>query len=102
MLGPTNTYKDYIPFWFVSQYTNAVLPIILLVVYMKLRLKDIREDRDIKQVDVAKFLNCTQVCYSRYENEQRDIPLNTLCLLAEFFDTTTDYILGLTDNPNKH
>lgn len=69
---------------------------------MKLRLKDIREDRDIKQVDVAKFLNCTQVCYSRYENEQRDIPLNILCLLAEFFNTTTDYILGLTDNPNKH
>ncbi|MDE6723303.1 MAG: helix-turn-helix domain-containing protein [Eubacterium sp.] len=69
---------------------------------MKLRLKDIREDRDIKQVDVATFLNCTQVCYSRYENGQRDIPLNTLCLLAEFFNTTTDYILGLTDNPNKH
>ena len=69
---------------------------------MKLRLKDIREDRDIKQIDVAKFLNCTQVCYSRYENGQRDIPLNTLCLLSEYFNTTTDYILGLTDNPNKH
>lgn len=68
---------------------------------MKLRLKDIREDRDLKQIDVAKFLNCTQVCYSRYENGKRDIPLNVLCLLAEYFDTTTDYILGLTDNPNK-
>ncbi|MDE6384989.1 MAG: helix-turn-helix domain-containing protein [Eubacterium sp.] len=68
---------------------------------MKLRLKDIREDRDIKQIDVANYLNCTQVCYSRYENGQRDIPLNTLCLLAKYFNTTTDYILGLTDNPNK-
>ena len=69
---------------------------------MKLRLKDIREDKDIKQIDVARFLNCTQVCYSRYENGQRDIPLHTLCLLADLFDTTTDYILGLTDKPNKH
>ncbi len=68
---------------------------------MKLRLKDIREDRDIKQIDIANYLNCTQVCYSRYENGQRDIPLNTLCLLAKYFNTTTDYILGLTDNPNK-
>ncbi len=69
---------------------------------MKLRLKDIREDKDIKQVDIAKFLNCTQVCYSRYENGQRDIPLNILCMLAEYFNTSTDYILGLTDNPNKN
>ncbi len=68
---------------------------------MKLRLKDIREDKDIKQMEVAAFLNCSQVCYSRYENGQRDIPLNTLCLLAEFFNTTTDYILGLTDNPSR-
>lgn len=68
---------------------------------MKLRLKDIREDKDIKQMEVAAFLNCSQVCYSRYENGQRDIPLNTLCLLAEFFNTSTDYILGLTDNPSR-
>lgn len=68
---------------------------------MKLRLKDIREDNDIKQIEIAKFLNCSQVCYSRYENGQRDIPLHILCLLAEYFNTSTDYILGLTDNPDK-
>lgn len=68
---------------------------------MYLRLKDIREDKDIKQEDVAKYLNCSQVCYSRYENGKRNIPLKTLCMLAQYFDTTTDYILGLTDNPDK-
>lgn len=67
---------------------------------MNLRLKDIREDKDITQKEIAGYLNCTQVCYSRYENGKRDIPLKTLCLLAEYFNTTTDYILGLTDDPN--
>lgn len=66
-----------------------------------MRLKDIREDKDIKQEDVAKYLNCSQVCYSRYENGKRNFPLKTLCMLAQYFDTTTDYILGLTDNPDK-
>ncbi len=61
---------------------------------MKLRLKDIREDLDITQKEVADYLNCSQVCYSRYENEKREIPLSVLCQLAEYFNTTTDYILG--------
>ncbi len=69
---------------------------------MKLRLKEMREDRDIKQKDIALYLNCSQVCYSRYENAQRDIPLQTLCDLADYFDTSTDYILGLTSNPKKN
>ena len=68
---------------------------------MKLRLKDIREDNDITQTEVARFLNCSQVCYSRYENGQRDIPLKVLCQLANYFDTSTDYILGLTDDHCK-
>ncbi|MGN1420476.1 MAG: helix-turn-helix domain-containing protein [Eubacterium sp.] len=68
---------------------------------MKLRLKDLREDADVLQKDVAEFLQCSQVCYSRYENGNRDIPLDTLCRLADFFDTSTDYILGRTDNSEK-
>lgn len=72
------------------------------VVYMKLRLKDIREDRDLTQSDIAKVINCTQVCYSRYETGQRDIPLSTLCKLSEYFCVSTDYILGLTNNPKKN
>lgn len=64
---------------------------------MKLRIKDIREDNDLLQKDVADYLQCTQVCYSRYENGKRDIPLESLCKLAKFYNTTTDYLLGLTD-----
>lgn len=42
------------------------------------RIRDLREDRDLKQQDLADYLNCSQVCYSRYENGQRDIPLETI------------------------
>lgn len=62
-----------------------------------LRLKDLREDADLRQIDVAKKLNCTQTCYSNYELELRDIPTKILKELALFFETSTDYILGLTD-----
>jgi len=69
---------------------------------MELRLRDLREDKDLLQKDVAEFLQCTQVCYSRYENGQRDIPLITLCKLSEYFEVSTDYLLGLTDNPIRN
>ena len=82
-----------IPFWFgYNKFGDD----------MNLRLKDIREDKDITQKEIARFLNCSQVCYSRYENGQRDIPLKTLCNLAKYFNTTTDYILGLTNNPHEN
>lgn len=69
--------------------------------YMNLRIKEMREDRDIKQSELAELLKCSQVCYSRYENGQREIPLEALCILAEFYNTTTDYLLGLTDSYQK-
>lgn len=75
--------------------------IIILVMYMNLRIKEMREDRDIKQSELAELLKCSQVCYSRYENGQREIPLEALCILAEFYNTTTDYLLGLTDSYQK-
>ena len=46
------------------------------------RIRDLREDRDLKQQDLADYLNCSQVCYSRYENGQRDIPLETISKIA--------------------
>lgn len=61
------------------------------------RLRDLREDADLKQVDVAQFLNCTQVCYSHYELGKRDIPTEILIKLARLYGTSTDYILGVTD-----
>lgn len=67
-----------------------------------MRLRDIREDRDIKQETVARYLNIRQSTYSQYETEKRQIPLDALIKLALLFDTSTDYILGLTNNPKPY
>lgn len=60
------------------------------------RLRDLREDRDLKQDDIAKVLNVSQTNYSKYELGKINIPLETLKKLARFYDTSIDYILGLT------
>ena len=62
-----------------------------------MRLKDLREDADVTQKQIATFLNIKQNTYSQYENEQRQIPLEALIKLAGFFETSTDYILEITD-----
>ena len=61
------------------------------------RIRELREDRDLKQKDIADYLHCTQVAYSRYELGTRDIPTEVLISLARYHNTSTDYILGLTD-----
>ncbi|MBQ6873912.1 MAG: helix-turn-helix transcriptional regulator [Clostridia bacterium] len=66
------------------------------------RIKDLREDRDLKQQDIANYLKCSQVCYSYYENGHRDIPTDVLIRLSKFYNTSVDYLLGLTDNPEKY
>ena len=62
-----------------------------------MRLKDIREDNDITQKTLSEYLNIKQNTYSQYETGQRQIPIEALIKLAIYFDTSTDYILGLTD-----
>ena len=62
------------------------------------RIRNLREDHDLKQEDIARLLHCTQACYSNYETGKRDIPTEVLIQLAHFYRTSTDYILGLTDN----
>lgn len=62
-----------------------------------LRIKDIREDKDLLQKDVADFLNVSQTNYSKYELGKINIPINTLRKMAIFFDTSIDYLSGLTD-----
>ena len=62
-----------------------------------MRLRDLREDRDMTQQALAERLHIRQSTLSQYENGQRQIPLNTLIALALFFDTSTDYLLGLTN-----
>lgn len=61
------------------------------------RFKDIREDRDLLQTDIAKVLKTTQCQYSLYENGIRSIPIEKLITLAKFYNVSTDYLLGLTD-----
>jgi len=61
------------------------------------RIRDLREDADLRQKDVAAYLNCTQVSYSNYELGKRDIPTEVLIRLAVYYRTSTDYLLGLTE-----
>ena len=67
-----------------------------------MRLRDIREDSDVTQKEIAEHLHVKQNTYSQYENGQRQIPLNCLIALARYYKTSTDYILGLTDNKNPY
>ena len=62
-----------------------------------MRLKDLREDADIKQQTIAEYLNIRQNTYSQYENGQRQVPLDVLIALARYYGVSTDYILELTD-----
>lgn len=64
------------------------------------RLKELREDKDLKQIYIAEFLNMKQEQYSRYETGKRDIPLDCLIQLADFYNTSTDYILERTNKKN--
>ncbi len=64
---------------------------------MPLRIRDLREDKDLRQQDLADLLHCSQVTYSRYELGMRDIPTEVLIQLAQFYNTSVDYLLGLTD-----
>lgn len=66
------------------------------------RLRELREDNDLLQKDIAEILNCTQVCYSRYELGKRDIPTDVLVELADYYSVSIDYILGQTDNPERN
>ena len=61
------------------------------------RIRDLREDSDLSQREIADALNCSQQAYSNYELGQRDIPTATLIQLAQFYQTSVDYILSLTN-----
>ncbi len=69
---------------------------------MFLRLKDLRIDNDFNQKNIADFLNCSQVAYSYYEINKRQIPLELLCKLSSFYNVSVDYILGLTNETKPY
>ena len=61
------------------------------------RIRNLREDRDLKQEDIASFLHCSQACYSNYENGKRDVPTAVLQALADFYGVSVDYLIGRTN-----
>lgn len=61
------------------------------------RLRDLREDADLNQTQVAKFLGMSQTGYSKYETGENDIPTQVLIKLAGFYNTSIDYLLGISD-----
>ena len=66
------------------------------------RIRDLREDHDLTQKKLSLILNCSQQVYSNYELGQRDIPTDILIRLAEFYNVSVDYILGITDIPHRY
>lgn len=65
---------------------------------MYYRIRDLREDKDLTQEQLAKLLNVSQTTYSRYETGNLDIPSQSLVKLAQYYSTSVDYLLNLTDN----
>ena len=62
-----------------------------------MKLKELREENNVSQKEIAEFLNIKQNTYSQYETNKRQLPIDVLIRLAKFYKTTTDYILGLED-----
>ena len=67
-----------------------------------MRIKDLREDADLTQRELAEYLHIKQNTYSQYENGQRQLPIDVLIALAKYYGTSTDYMLGLTDEKNPY
>ena len=66
------------------------------------RIRDLRMDKDLSQKEIANLLHCTQQAYSNYELGLRDIPTEVLAALAQFHNTSIDYLLGLTDEQKPY
>ncbi|MEG2020093.1 MAG: helix-turn-helix transcriptional regulator [Synergistaceae bacterium] len=66
------------------------------------RLEDLRQDADKTQEEIAVLLNCKREVYRRYEKGIYELPIWALIVLSKFYKTSTDYILGLTDNPKPY
>jgi len=69
---------------------------------MRLRIRDLREDKDLKQKQVANDLMCDQSLYSKYERGERPLPLELADRLADYFGTSVDYLLGRTDEKTPY
>ena len=66
------------------------------------RIRDLREDHDLTQKQIAEYLLCDQSLYSKYEREERPLPLELAVKLAAYSHTSVEYLVGLTDNPEPY
>ena len=66
------------------------------------RIRDLREDKDLNQTQVANMLGMSQTGYSKYETGENDIPTAVLIRLARFYNTSIDYLLGETNDPRRY
>lgn len=66
------------------------------------RIRDLREDRDMSQTQIAKILNMSQTGYSKYETGENDLPTAVLIKLSKYYDTSIDYLLGQTDEIKRY
>ena len=82
-----------------SKNYRLVVFFLVIKMYFK-RLADLRIDHDIGQKELAAYLNMTRQVYGCYERGERELPVWALIKLAQYYQTSTDYILGLTDNPS--
>ncbi len=69
---------------------------------MNLRIKDLREDNDLTQKEISKYLMCDQSLYSKFERGERPIPAEILEKLAKYYDTSIDYLIGLTNEKSPY
>lgn len=69
---------------------------------MRIRIKDMREDNDKTQKQIADYLRCDQSLYSKYERGERDIPLKIMIELGKYYETSIDYLVGLTDEKEAY
>lgn len=71
-------------------------------VIMYSRIRDLREDKELSQTQVAKYLEMSQTGYSKYETGENDLPTNILIKLARFYNTSIDYLLGETNEKRRY
>lgn len=76
--------------------------IIVTVIVMRLKIRDMREDGDFTQQQIAELLECDRSLYSKYERQEREIPLRMMVKLAAFYRTSVDYLAGLTEKKNPY
>lgn len=69
---------------------------------MRLKIRDLREDHDLTQQQIAEYLKCDRSLYAKYERGERDVPLQIVARLAIYYKTSVDYLVGLTDETKPY